>query len=173
MVKADIQFKVSSKILCNWVNIKGFLICIIVIIMSLRFLHGASLMAYHHTLMPFAWSVFIDLSIFAAIYSRKPYMFSVHAITAFLTGFVSIATSFSSFMNGIPPPGDDMRFHKQLGSFMYLLIIVQICLGIVWWRIRTLKNGSKWTIWMKKIHTTLGYCLALIGKIQVLKILSP
>jgi hypothetical protein len=141
--------------------------------MSLRLLHGASLMAYHHTLMPFAWSVFIDLSIFAAIYSRKPYMFSVHAITAFLTGFVSIATSFSSFMNGIPPPGDDMRFHKQLGSFMYLLIIVQICLGIVWWRIRTLKNGSKWTIWMKKIHTTLGYCLALIGKIQVLKILSP
>lgn len=129
-------------------------------------------MAYHHTLMPFAWSILIDLSIFAAIYSRKPFMFSLHAIGAFLAGFTSIATSFSSFLKGIPPPGDDMRFHKQLGSFMYLLIIVQFSLGIIWWRIRTQKNSSKWTIWMKKIHTTLGYCLALIGKVQVLNILS-
>ena len=141
--------------------------------MPMRLLHGGSLMGYHHTLMPFAWSIFIDLSIFAAIYTRKPYMFSVHAIGAFLVGFVSIATSFSSFLKGIPPPGSEMRFHKQLGSLMYLLIIVQICLGIVWWRIRRMKNSSKWTIWMKKIHTTLGYCLALTGKIQVLKILSP
>ena len=94
-------------------------------------------MEYHHKLMPFAWSVFIDASILAALYSHKPYAFPLHVIGAVLTGAITIITSFSSFLNGIPPPGNPMRTHKLTGTFLYLLIMVQIIIGILWWVTRS------------------------------------
>lgn len=102
-----------------------------------RLLHGGVFMEYHHKLMPFAWSIFIDTSILAALYSHKPYAFPAHVIGAVLTGTITIVTSFSSFLNGIPPPGNPMRAHKLTGAFLYVLILVQIIVGILSWLIRS------------------------------------
>lgn len=105
--------------------------------MSARLLHGSVLITYHHKLMPFAWSIFIDAAIFAAIFSHKPYFLSLHAIGAFLVGGASIVTSFQSFLKGIPTEPGTMRNHKMVGVTLYVLITLQVCIGILWWLIRS------------------------------------
>lgn len=102
-----------------------------------RLLHGSSMIQYHHKLMPLTWSIFIDISILAALYSHKPFAFPVHVIGANLAGIITIVTSFASFLNGIPPVGDPMRLHKQIGTFLYMLIVTQILLGILWYIVRS------------------------------------
>jgi cytochrome b561 len=130
-------------------------------------------MEYHHKFMPFTWSILIDAAIFAAIYSQKPYFFALHAIGAAAIGTITIVTSFSSFLNGIPPPGNPMRTHKMVGSFLYLLIILQVIVGVLWWLIRSSPKQSELSNKLKKLHKTIGYSLAIIAKLQVLYILSP
>jgi hypothetical protein len=110
--------------------------------MPIRLLHGAALMEYHHKLMPFAWSIFIDVSIFAALYSHKPYALTTHVIGAATTGAITIVTSFASFLKGIPSPGNPMRTHKLTGFLLYCLIATQIIIGILWWFMRTSPKGS-------------------------------
>lgn len=138
-----------------------------------RLLHGSTLMNYHHKLMPFAWSLLIDASIFAAINSNRPYFFAAHAIGAVTIGAITIITSFNSFLKGIPAAGNPMRTHKLMGSFIYLLILAQIIIGILWRLIRSSPKQSKWSLKLKKMHKTLGYSLAIVAKLQVLLILPP
>lgn len=136
-----------------------------------RLLHGNLMMQYHHKLMPFAWSIFIDISILAAIYSHKPFAFPVHVVGAVLTGMITIATSFSSFLKGIPPVGNPMRLHKQIGTFLYMLIVSQIFIGILWYFMKSSLKKSKLSLIFKKMHKIIGYSIALVAKFQVLYIL--
>lgn len=137
-----------------------------------RLLHGSIMIQYHHKLMPFAWSVFIDLSILAAIYSHKSFALTLHVIGATLAGIITIATSFPSFIKGIPPVGDPMRLHKQIGTFLYMLIVSQIILGIMWYIMRSRSKGSQCSLILKKMHKTIGYSIASVAKFQVLYILG-
>jgi hypothetical protein len=157
----------NLNIICNFSSYYP----LILDIMPNRLLHGSVLMEYHHKLMPFAWSLLIDASIFAAIYSHRPFLFAGHVVGAVAIGAVSIITSFSSFLKGIPEAGNPMRTHKMIGVLIYLLIICQVMLGITWWIVRSSPKLSKWSIKLKKMHTIIGYSLAIIAKIQVLLIL--
>lgn len=139
--------------------------------MSNRLLHGTSFMSYHHKIMPFAWSLLIDASILAALYSHKPHLLNFHAIGATAIGAITIITSFSSFIKGIPPVGNPMRTHKIIGSAVYLLVLVQIVLGILWRTFRSRSKGSQMSLYLEKMHKAVGYSLAFIAKFQVLYIL--
>ena len=110
---------------------------LLISLMPTRILHGSILMSYHHKLMPFAWSLFIDAAIFAAIFSHKPYFLSLHVVGAVLVGGASIVTSFQSFLKGIPTEPGMMRTHKMVGVSLYILITLQLSIGILGWVMRS------------------------------------
>lgn len=139
--------------------------------MPIRLLHGSSLMDYHHKIMPFAWCILIDASIFAALLPHRKNARYIHAFGATLVGVISIITSFSSFLRGIPAPGNPMRTHKLTGVLLYLLITSQIIVGILGWLIKSSQQKSEWSLKIKKVHQIIGYLIAIVAKLQVLWIL--
>jgi len=130
-------------------------------------------MGYHHKFMPFIWSIFSDISIFMAYYKYKQYTQIIHAIGGILICVISIATSLPTFLKkGIPAFDSPMRMHYIFGILLYGVMALQMILGIL---IRVMRYYPKSTtiilLKLNKMHKYVGLTLALLSKLQVLKIL--
>lgn len=141
-----------------------------------RVLHAmalSSLMDFHIAFMPYIWSIVIDIALFLPFYVHQKYSILIHALlTSFVVAF-TVITSSKSWSHGIPPPTDKMHFHKLFGVIIFGIVLLQMILGIIS-KLSKSSNSMKpqQVYYLRKIHTYLGYTIALMGKFQVLKILK-
>lgn len=141
-----------------------------------RVLHAMalnSLMDFHIAFMPFIWSIVIDLALFLPFYVHSKYSVVIHALLTSFAVMFTVLTSSKSWTHGIPPPSDKMHFHKLFGVIIFGVVLLQIILGIVSKLSKSSNNMKPQQVYyLRKAHTYLGYTIALMTKLQVLKILK-
>jgi hypothetical protein len=127
-------------------------------------------------MMPYLWTVVIDVAIFFAIYKFKPYAVYVHALLGLFVGLTTLFTALPILINeGIPVEEDESyeQRHFIIGLVAIILILLQLLLGILSKVLQIISWSHPYLIYFSNIiHKYLGYGLIILCKVQVFLILN-
>ncbi len=132
-----------------------------------------SLMTFHKALMPYFWSIVIDIAIFLPFLVQYKYSLIIHMVLGAIVAVTSIVTSWQSMMRGLPPSGTRMYFHKLFGMIILGLVLIQVILGLISFLIKATKKTSPHVVlYIRWAHTYIGYVIALMCKVQTINFLK-
>lgn len=131
-------------------------------------------MDYHILLMPYFWSILIDIGIYLPFYVPPKYTIILHVIFTSIVSLTTMVTASQGlYLKGIPSISDSMFFHKLIGVVIFALIVMQIILGVLSKLNKSSQTmSSSQVLKLRKVHTYCGYFIVLLAKLQVLKILK-
>lgn len=119
-------------------------------------------------MMPYLWTIAIDLSVFFALYKYKAINIYIHAVIALFVSLTTFATTFPIMIEGNYP----MR-HFIIGLIAIVLTIIQVILGIITKGIQLISWSHPYLIYyINVIHKGAGYLLIALGKVPVYLMLS-
>ena len=130
----------------------------------------------HIDLMPYLWTIIIDISIFFALFKLKAFNIYIHAAIALFVSLSTLITSFPTLVNrGIPAKENKYytQRHYIIGVIILSLIIVEVVLGAISKIMQLIRYSHPYPIYcMNILHKYLGYGLTILCKIQIFLILS-
>jgi hypothetical protein len=145
--------------------------------MEPRLLHELvfhELLGVHKVLMPFLWSVIIDIAIFLPFRLHHKYALQAHVVMVSGITVVSFLTASIDFFTYGMSTSYKHHLHRTLGFVLFLVIAAQMVLGFI---SRKMKNSdtasASKVLLLRKMHTYFGYSIILLAKYQMLSMLKP
>ena len=142
-----------------------------------RLLHQfciTSLRSYHIAIMPYLWSIVVDIAIFLPFYLHIRYAMITHIVLMALICSITFITSLEDLLKSGLSYQDKHFTHKMLGILLLVAFVMQIMVGIISRKIKSSSShNTKTVILLRKCHKYLGYLLVVIGKYSTISILKP
>jgi len=127
----------------------------------------------HEEVLPYMWTVAINVGIVLAMYRHKRYTMFGHFLIGFGVAFITLLFSFPMLLNtplsSVPP---SKQIHIKVGYAIVGTIFLQVLLGCFCKLLNLCKVPSVVLYYMNKIHVVLGYLMTILCKFQVYYIID-
>ena len=119
----------------------------------------------HEQSMAYLWGPVINVAIFLALYSYRPYAILLHGLITLFVGVFSLAISLTILYNaGFPQPTAKLYNHFNIGFAAMLCIILQLLMGMALKLINVFDFSSALILKLSYAHKIFGYLMVLLCK---------
>lgn len=127
----------------------------------------------HNDLLPYIWTIAINVGIFLALYRYRKYTMIGHFIIGFAVACSTLIIAMPLLVDKpIPTTPSVRKDHFLIGIAIVAAIFLEVLLGALSKLLNFCKTPSLVIYWLGKVHRYLGYALTILCKFQVYYILD-
>lgn len=127
----------------------------------------------HEELLPYMWTIAINIGIFLALYRYRKYSMVGHFLIGLGVACCTLITSMPLLLDKPIPTAPSVRTtHIYIGIAIVAAIFLEVVVGSLSKILNFFKTPSLLIYWLGKFHRYFGYALTLLCKFQVYYILK-